>query len=87
MGKSVDLEDTFLNISDDIEFTFPCAITHIELLIMTYLDFDRKYLICPEEKKLQIITQNETHISIVMPCSSEVLNESENIFRSKALIN
>jgi hypothetical protein len=49
MRKSVDLEDTFLNIADDIEFTFPCATRHIELLIMTYVDFDRKYLICPEE--------------------------------------
>jgi hypothetical protein len=49
MGKSVDLEDTFLNISDDTEFTFPCAMRHIELLIMIYVDFDRKYIICPEE--------------------------------------
>jgi hypothetical protein len=29
----------------------------------------------PKEKKLQIVAQNETHISIVMPCSSEVLDE------------
>jgi hypothetical protein len=35
----------------------------------------------PEEKRLQIIAQNETRISIVMPCSSEVLDESGNIFR------
>jgi hypothetical protein len=49
MGKLVDLEDTFLNIADDIEFTLPCATRHIELLMMTYVDFDRKYLICPEE--------------------------------------
>jgi hypothetical protein len=33
------------------------------------------------EKNLQIIAQNETHISIVMPCSSEVLDESGNTFR------
>jgi hypothetical protein len=45
-GELVDLEDTFLNISDDIEFTLPCSTRHIELLIMTYVDFDRKYLIC-----------------------------------------
>jgi hypothetical protein len=25
MGKSVDLQDTFLNISDEIEFTLPCT--------------------------------------------------------------
>jgi hypothetical protein len=25
MGKSVDFQDTFLNISDEIEFTLPCA--------------------------------------------------------------
>jgi hypothetical protein len=37
--------------------------------------------IIPEEKRLQVIAQNETHISIVMPCSSEVLDESGNIFR------
>jgi hypothetical protein len=49
MGKSVDLQDTFLNISDDIEFTLPCAERHLELLIMTYADFDRKYIIYLEE--------------------------------------
>jgi hypothetical protein len=27
----------------------PCAERHLELLIMTYADFDRKYIICPEE--------------------------------------
>jgi hypothetical protein len=49
MGELVDLQDTFLNISDDIEFTLPCATRHLELLILTYADFDRKYIICPEE--------------------------------------
>jgi hypothetical protein len=49
MGKLVDFQNTFLNISDDIEFTLPCAERHLELLIMTYADFDRKYIICPEE--------------------------------------
>jgi hypothetical protein len=37
--------------------------------------------VIPEEKKLQTIAQNETHISIVTPCSSEVLDESGNTFR------
>jgi hypothetical protein len=37
--------------------------------------------VIPAEKKLQIIAQNKTHISTVMPCSSEVLDESGNIFR------
>jgi hypothetical protein len=37
--------------------------------------------VIPTEKKLQIIAQNETHISIVMPCSSEVLDEVGNTFR------
>jgi hypothetical protein len=38
--------------------------------------------VIPAEKKLQIIAQNETHISIIMPCSNgEVLDESGNIFR------
>jgi hypothetical protein len=31
--------------------------------------------VIPTEKKLQIIAQNETHFSIIMPCSSEVLDE------------
>jgi hypothetical protein len=39
--------------------------------------------VIPAEKKLQIIAQNETHISIIMPCSSKVLDESGNIFRIK----
>jgi hypothetical protein len=29
--------------------------------------------IIPEEKRLQIVSQNDTHISIIMPCSSEAL--------------
>jgi hypothetical protein len=37
--------------------------------------------VIPTEKRLQIIAQNKTHISIVMPCSSEVIDESGNIFR------
>jgi hypothetical protein len=37
--------------------------------------------VIPAEKKLQIVAQNETHISIVMPCSSEVLDKSRNTFR------
>jgi hypothetical protein len=49
MGNSVDLQDTFLNISDEIQFTLPCTERHLELLIMTYADFDRKYIICPEK--------------------------------------
>jgi hypothetical protein len=49
MSEPIDLQDTFLNVSDDIEFSLPCATRHLELLIMTYADFDRKYLICPEE--------------------------------------
>jgi hypothetical protein len=46
MGKSVDLQDTFLNILDEIEFTLPCAERHLELLIITYTNLNRKYLIC-----------------------------------------
>jgi hypothetical protein len=43
------LETTFLNISDDIKRTFPCSTRCLELVIKTYLDFDRAYLLCPEE--------------------------------------
>jgi hypothetical protein len=32
------------------------------------------------EKTLQIISQNETHTSIVMPCDSSVINEQGDIF-------
>jgi hypothetical protein len=34
MRKSIDLQDTFLNISDDIELTLPAAEKHLELLII-----------------------------------------------------
>jgi hypothetical protein len=44
MGKSVNLQDTFLNIPDEIELTLPCAERHLELLLITYADFDRKYI-------------------------------------------
>jgi hypothetical protein len=37
--------------------------------------------VIPTEKKLQIIAQNDIYVSIVMPCSSEVLDESGNIFK------
>jgi hypothetical protein len=49
MSKSIDLQDTFLDIPDEIEFTFPSEERHLELVIMTYADFDKKYIICPEE--------------------------------------
>jgi hypothetical protein len=49
MGKLVDFQNTFLNIPHKIEFILPCAERHLELLIMTYADFDRKYIICLEE--------------------------------------
>jgi hypothetical protein len=35
--------------------------------------------VIPEEKRLQIVSQNATHVSIVMPCSSSVMDESGNI--------
>jgi hypothetical protein len=37
--------------------------------------------VVPPEKKLQIVSQNKSHISIVMPCSSSVIDESENVFK------
>jgi hypothetical protein len=37
--------------------------------------------VLPPEKKLQIVAQNESHISIIMPCSSAVSDESGNVFR------
>jgi hypothetical protein len=46
-----------------------------------FLSNDLNTSVIPEEKRLQIIAQNETHISIVMPCSSEVMDESKNVFR------
>jgi hypothetical protein len=53
MGKSVDLQDTFLNISDDIEFTLPCA-------ERTYADFDKKkdLLIQHNDEKEEPISLN-----------------------------
>jgi hypothetical protein len=49
LGRSIPLENTFLNISDDFEITFPYSTRHLELVIKTYLDFDRAYLLCSEE--------------------------------------
>jgi hypothetical protein len=37
--------------------------------------------VAPPEKKLQIVSQNESHVSIVMSYSSSVIDKSENIFR------
>jgi hypothetical protein len=37
--------------------------------------------VIPPEKKLQIVFQNESHVLIVMPCSSSVTDESGNVFR------
>jgi hypothetical protein len=39
--------------------------------------------IIPEEKRLQIVSQNSTHVLIVMPCSSSVMDESGNTFSIK----
>jgi hypothetical protein len=37
--------------------------------------------VIPSKKKLQIVSQNESHTSIVMPCSNSVIDESGNVFR------
>jgi hypothetical protein len=37
--------------------------------------------VTPPEKKLQIVSQNESHISIVMPCSNSIIDESGNVFK------
>jgi hypothetical protein len=34
--------------------------------------------IIPEEKRLQIISQNDTHVLIVIPCSSSIMDEMGN---------
>jgi hypothetical protein len=39
----------FLNISNNIELSFPCVKRHLELIIKTYLNFDKAYLLYPEE--------------------------------------
>jgi hypothetical protein len=43
--------------------------------------------IIPEEKKLQIVSQNDTHVSIIMPCSSSVMDEFGNTFSIKGPYN
>jgi hypothetical protein len=43
--------------------------------------------VIPEEKRLQIVSQNNTHVSIVMPCSSSVMDESGNTFSIKGFYN
>jgi hypothetical protein len=42
--------------------------------------------IIPEEKRLQIVLQNATHVSIVMPCSSSIMDEYGNVFFVKMII-
>jgi hypothetical protein len=37
--------------------------------------------VVPPEKKLQFFSQNESYVSIVMPCSNLVIEKSKNIFR------
>jgi hypothetical protein len=44
-------------------------------------------LIIPKEKRLQIISQNTAHISIVMLCSSSVMDEKGNSFSIKGPYN
>jgi hypothetical protein len=41
--------------------------------------------VIPPEKKLHIVSQNESHISIVTPYSSSITHESGNIFRIEGL--
>jgi hypothetical protein len=36
--------------------------------------------VVPPEKKLQIVSKNESHVSTVMPCLSSVTDESGNVF-------
>jgi hypothetical protein len=43
--------------------------------------------VVPLEKKLQIVSQNESHVSIVMPCSSLVIEKLKNIFRIEGPYN
>jgi hypothetical protein len=47
--KIIPLQDNFLNIPDEIEIKFPCFTRHLELVIKTYLDFHKTYLLCAEE--------------------------------------
>jgi hypothetical protein len=44
-------------------------------------------VIISEEKRLQIVLQNATHVSIVMSCSSSVMDESGNTFSIKGSYN
>jgi hypothetical protein len=43
--------------------------------------------IVPEEKRLQIVSQNDTHVLVIMPCSSSVIDEFGNTFSIKGLYN
>jgi hypothetical protein len=40
-------------------------------------------LIIPKGKKLQIVSQNTTHILIVMLCSSSIMDKTGNVFSIK----
>jgi hypothetical protein len=88
MGKSVNIQDTFLNISDDFEFTLPCAERHLELLIMTYADFDRKYMICPEEilDVYGLIKEQNQMVIAKNKFIEGYMKINENSFKSKELL-
>jgi hypothetical protein len=49
MAKPVTLHNTYLAITDDIEISLPCVERHIEAVLKIFVDFDRDYLIYPEE--------------------------------------
>jgi hypothetical protein len=49
LSKLISLQNTFLNIPNEIKIKFPCSTRYLELVIKIYLDFDRAYLLCPEE--------------------------------------
>jgi hypothetical protein len=43
------LDNTYLAITDDIEISLPCVERHLEAILRIFVDFDRDYLIYPEE--------------------------------------
>jgi hypothetical protein len=43
--------------------------------------------IIPEEKRLQIVSQNTTHVSIIILCSNSVMDETGNVFSIKSPYN
>jgi hypothetical protein len=81
MSLSAILLGVYGNIQKDISSPIQ------KLNIMRKLANGDNASVIPEEKRLQIVSQNGIHVSIVILCSSSVMDESGNTFSIKGFYN